>query len=586
MKNPIVSALNLFWVALFVISTPIPSKADAPDITVFVAKQILTMEPAMPEAKVVAVSGGRILGVGRSLDDLSAWLEGRDYTLNDQFKDKVLMPGFIDPHIHPLLGAIIFPSTFITPDRWELPGEVVSPAKTPEAFKVRLAEKVAGEDTSPFITWGYHHSWHGPLTRGDLDAISTSRPIIVWHRSFHEIIVNSKGLELMGFDPASDDPGDLPTGTDPHHVDLAKGHFKETGQPVAVARLQSVLNDPARIAEGLATLKTMAHEGGITTMADMGVGILGSIDLEWNIMSSAFDAPDTSMRLMLVPMAPTLMKEAGSLNGAVALAKELPQKYQGKNIFFRNDVKLLADGAFFSLLMQMNPPGYTDGHEGEWLMPPEQLRQIGKAFWEEDIDIHIHVNGDKGVDAVLDALADWQRSTPRPEHRTSLEHFGYSTENQNRRVAKLGATVSAQPYYLHVLGDKYAQGGLGYDRASQISRLGSLEAKGVPVALHSDVTMAPPHPLLLAWVAANRVTDEGTRMAPNERLSVEKAMRAITIDAAYILGLDDKIGSIHAGKKADFTVLEDDPFRVRRIKLKDIEVWGTVFEGEVFPKKL
>lgn len=583
MKTPLTLAIAVFWITFCVAAAAIPSAAEEAPITVFVAKQIRTMEPAMPEAKVVAVSQGRILGVGRSIEDLSAWLEGRDVTLNDQFKDKILMPGFIDPHIHPLLGAIIFPSTFITPDRWVLPGEVVEPVKTPEAFRSRLAEKVAGDDTSPFITWGYHHSWHGPLTRADLDAISTKRPIVVWHRSFHEIIVNSKGLELMGFDPASDDPGPLPAGTDPHHVDLAKGHFKETGQPVAVARLQSVLNAPARIAQGLATLKTMAHEGGITTMADMGVGILGSINLEWNIMSNTFDAPDTSMRLMLVPMAPTLMKEAGSLKGAVALAKALPQKYQGRNIFFRNDVKLLADGAFFSLLMQMNPPGYTDGHEGEWLMPPEQLTQIGKAFWDEGLDIHIHVNGDKGVDAVLDALSSWQRATPRPEHRTSLEHFGYSTEDQNRRVAKLGATVSAQPYYLHVLGDKYAQEGLGYDRASQISRLGSLEAKGVPIALHSDVTMAPPHPLLLAWVAANRVTDEGTKLAPNERISVEKAMRAITIDAAYILGLENEIGSIRAGKKADFTVLEDDPFRVRRMKLKDIEVWGTVFEGEVYP---
>jgi predicted amidohydrolase YtcJ len=108
---------------------------------------------------------------------------------------------------------------------------------------------------------------------------------------------------------------------------------------------------------------------------------------------------------------------------------------------------------------------------------------------------------------------------------------------------------------------------------------------GIPVSLHSDFTMAPAAPLTLASVAVNRITAEGTLMAPKERITVEQALRAVTIDAAYALSMEQEIGSIVAGKRADFTVLEADPLAIDPTKLKDIVIWGTVFEGRIFPLK-
>jgi predicted amidohydrolase YtcJ len=133
-----------------------------------------------------------------------------------------------------------------------------------------------------------------------------------------------------------------------------------------------------------------------------------------------------------------------------------------------------------------------------------------------------------------------------------------------------------------VLSDIYAKNGLGYDRASQMVRLGTLERQGTVVALHSDLTMAPADPLFLAWIATNRLTMEGNLMGPEERLSLDKALRAITIDAAYVIGLENEIGSISAGKKADFAVLEQDPYAVDVSELRDIPVWGVVFEGKPY----
>ena len=167
----------------------------------------------------------------------------------------------------------------------------------------------------------------------------------------------------------------------------------------------------------------------------------------------------------------------------------------------------------------------------------------------------------------------------RPAQTVTLEHLGYSTEAQNRRIARLGLMVSAQPNYIRVLGDAYAREGLGPDRAAAINRLGSLEAKGVPLGLHSDFNMAPIDPLYLAWIAANRLTIGGSVKAPAERLSVMKALRAITIEAAQGIGMDAMVGSLAPGKKADFAVLDRDPFASGAAGLDKIKVAGVVFEG-------
>jgi predicted amidohydrolase YtcJ len=150
-------------------------------------------------------------------------------------------------------------------------------------------------------------------------------------------------------------------------------------------------------------------------------------------------------------------------------------------------------------------------------------------------------------------------------------------------MARLGAMVSANPYYLYALGDVYAAHGLGPERAAHMVRLGSLARAGVAISLHSDFTMAPVEPLRLASVAVNRRSASGKVLAPDERLDVAQALRAVTLDAARAIRLEDEIGSIEVGKRADFTVLERDPFEAPPEVLAETPIWGTVFEGEVFP---
>ena len=123
---------------------------------------------------------------------------------------------------------------------------------------------------------------------------------------------------------------------------------------------------------------------------------------------------------------------------------------------------------------------------------------------------------------------------------------------------------------------------MGPDRANRIDACGSALAAGVPLAIHSDAPVTPLGPLFSAWCAVNRVTPSGRVLGENERISVPQAMHAITLGAAWTLKLDHEIGSIECGKRADFCVLEDDPFSVDVMALKDVPVWGTVLSGRVF----
>jgi predicted amidohydrolase YtcJ len=114
-------------------------------------------------------------------------------------------------------------------------------------------------------------------------------------------------------------------------------------------------------------------------------------------------------------------------------------------------------------------------------------------------------------------------------------------------------------------------------------RSASVLKHGIPLSFHSDLPMGPASPLNFIWCAVNRVTPSGRVAGPDQRIDVDAALRAVTIEAAHSWRQEAKIGSIAPGKIANFTVLGEDPYVVEPMKLKDIPVWGTVFEGEVHP---
>jgi hypothetical protein len=174
------------------------------------------------------------------------------------------------------------------------------------------------------------------------------------------------------------------------------------------------------------------------------------------------------------------------------------------------------------------------------------------------------------------------RIHPRADHRFALEHYGMSTPEMARRLARLGGVASVNPYYLYYRSEFNAHY-VGSDRAYTAARLRTLVDAGVPTSLHTDTPVAPPVPLEEAWIAVNRFGLSGKVRGPDERIPVDQALRMVTIDAAFTLGVEDKVGSIAPGKYADFAVLTQDPYVVPSEKIRDIKVWGTIVGGKAFP---
>ena len=542
-------------------------------IRVFIAKTIHTMTHSAPTASAVAVRDGCILEAG-SLETLRPWLDRHDHEIDERFAGKIILPGFIDPHLHPSLAAVILPSHFITAFEWDLPDRVVEPVKTPEAYRVRLRQAVEKSDNQKefFLTWGYHQRWHGNLTKDELNAVSKERPILIWHRSFHELILNDAAIDWLNLDQ----------GLINRHpqIDEEAGRFSETGALAAMTALRPHILSPDWFIKGLNMLAGILHRNGHTMVGDMAWGIFDP-EREWDAYNEVLGGENTPLRCILVPRGISAAELAGDPETAMKDVIKLCER--GTDKFFLNKhIKFFTDGAFFSELMQVGEPGFIDGHHGEWLTAPEQFRSAVRPYWMNGWSIHVHCTGDLGLELALDVLSGLQDERPRFDHGYTIEHFGLSTEEQVERIKALGAQVSANIHYLHELGHIYAQESLGYERASQMARLGSLARAGVPFAMHSDYTMAPAKPLHSAWVAVNRINESGEVFCPNECVSVMDAIRGITIEAARMIGMHNEIGSIRAGKRADFTVLDADPFEIDPKFLNKINVHATVFGGKVF----
>lgn len=548
------------------------NSADA----IYFGGDILTMEgDSASYAEAIAVKDGKIVFVG-SKSGAEAYHS--DSTVMNDLKGKTLMPGFIDPHLHPILGAIVLSTKFASPFDWNFPWGKVSSVRGHDAFiaKVKEYEAAIKNPAEQLIVWGYMEPFHGSISRKELDALSTTRPIMVWHYSAHEMFLNTAALSSLGITEAE-------TKGNPQ-IFYSKGRFLEAGFfNVVVPKLVPTIMGDSIMKINMGKFSAVAHLGGVTTIGDMATGTTGSIDTDIKFISTGLENDQTPFRIQLTPDCNTLSLVLGADESKVMAAVKNLENSSSPHIVIGHSVKLFSDGAFFGQAFQVEPPGYKDGHKGEWIMTPERLEKELRMWWNTDYTIHIHCNGSGGLTTILDILEKLQKESPKKDHRLTIEHFGQSSEAQAKRIADLGAIVSANPYYLFSMADKYAAGNLGQERASEMVRLGSLLKNKVPFALHSDFTMAPIQPLLLAWVAVNRITADGTTMASNEKIPVYNALQAITSNAAFVLHLDGVTGSITTGKKADFVLLAENPMKVEPIKLKDIKVLETVFEGKSFP---
>ncbi len=537
-----------------------------PSTTIFAARKIVTMNPSQPFATHVAVRDGRIVLAGSA----EAMKSLPDAALDERFADKVLLPGFVEGHAHVMEGTLwAFPYVGAY-DRRAPDGRLVQGLGDTAAVVTRLAEAAAATAGSdkPVYAWGFDPLQIGDqtLTRHDLDKVSTERPVLVHLASLHITIVNSRALELAGFDAGTNIPG-VPK--------LADGTPSGALQGLAARmRLFRVLGfNPMTGSLDRATVHAFAAAAtlqGVTTITDL------HNELSDATVAVYRDHADA----LAVRLVPAMASAAHPPEEGVAKIARL-QALNGERLHF-GLVKIVVDGSIQGFTARLRWPGYHDGSEnGLWYVAPDDLERIVTCYHRAGIQLHIHTNGDEATDAALDAIEAAQHAHPWPDHRHTLQHCQMASAAQFRRMKVLGVCANLFANHLYFWGDAHYERTMGPERAARLDAAGTAERLGVPYAIHSDAPVTPLGPLFTAWCAVNRQTAAGRVLGPEERLDVAQALRAVTIGAAFTLRMDDCVGSIEAGKFADFAVLEDDPLAVAPEALKDIVVWGTVCGGRV-----
>jgi len=541
---------------------------------IYRAKSIVTLNGYRPRAQAVAVRDGRILSVG-TLDECLAWGPAN---IDDTFADKILMPGMVEAHGHsaeamflsiPYVGYYDIP----LPDGSRAPG-VKSYEQLIEVLKAADADLSDGEI---LMANGFDPIFFEGQPRLDasiLDQVSTTRQIYVRHASGHLATVNTALIEAEGI--AADtvtsgvprDTSDKPTGElqEAPAMSLAKA---------AAQKLIALNGNP----EGLFDYGRLCRNAGVTTTTEL-VGLFMLIPQTVAIWQDVVNRPNFPARMSVynLPGIPGVPADY-----AAAAAKAIDFQSLATDKLRIGGIKLVGDGSLQGWTACCGAPGYFTGEDHALAQfTQDDLDLAVTTFHEAGLQIYLHANGDATVDQFIIAVDKALRKTAWLDHRHTAQHSQTTTTSQYRAMARLGIAANVFTNHMWYWGDQHYAQVMGPERVDRMWAVKSASEMGVSVTYHSDSGVTPTSQLHTAWCAVNRVTPSGRVLGEAERVDIETALRAVTIEAAFQLNMDHEIGTIEAGKLADFAVLESDPLECDPMALRDIKVWGTVVGGVIY----
>ena len=527
---------------------------------------VITVNEAQPRASAVAVGADRIIAVGEFTD-----IEGLigEHTRVIDIGDGCVLPGFVEAHGHPLLESVTLSDRILD----------IRPVSQLGDDADAVVEAIRREIITRGAQGAYAHGWDPLLQPGLpeptlawLDDLAPDHPLVIVHNSGHKAFFNSAAARQGGLSRLTPDPPGARYGRD------AAGELD--GSAEEIAAVLPVLGDAVLSADLPALLREECerlNRAGLTTCSEM-----------------AF-VPHYRPLVQGLREALTVRLRTYEVSNAQLHTDASPG--EGDDMLRQIGIKVWVDGSPWIGNVDLSFPyldteatraiGVPAGSCGHANYTAEQLHEIVEAYFPQGWQIACHVQGDNGVDTILDVYADVLRRHPRPDHRLRLEHVGAIRPEQLRRAAELGVTCSLFVDQLHYWGDVLVDGLFGPEHGSRWMPAASALAAGIRISLHNDPPVTPEEPLRNISVAATRRAPSGRILAPNERLTVEQAIRAQTLDAAWQLFADDVTGSLEVGKYADMVVLSADPCAVDPESIADLQVRATFLAGrQVFANPL
>lgn len=534
--------------------------------TIITADRILTVDDAQPEARAMLAAGGRILAIGE-VAEVEAAAAGMDAERVDR-PGTTIVPGFVDAHAHPLMYGQLLTWIDVSPSKAGSIPEIV------ELLREGAKRLPAGV---PIRGYGYEQRnlvERRHPTRHELDEVARDREVYIMNASGHGGVVNSFTLERYGV--TRDTPN--PEG----------GEFFRD----ASGELTGELSDAAcNVLTGLHGVK-IGHHGPNFHLADEPAEHQRQLDLvQREFLAGGVTAIGDAQVSKRELAAYLEMADRGALSLRVSmyfLSHLLDQVIElgitgpfGNAFLSATGIKLYADGTLGGWTAYF-PEGYVGDpcRTGQLYHEPEEYAGLVRRAHAAGLQTATHAQSPTAIAMVVDALEAALAERPDADARHRIEHCGLPTEGDIARMAELGIRPVNQPQHHYNWGEGVEQA-IGTP-GERFNPLGEFVAAGVPVTISSDAPVAEPRPLEAMQAAVTRVTRRGTKLGPDAlRIDAPAALRAHTLEGAVSIGREHELGSLVAGKRADFAVLSADPLAVPGEELAAIRVLETWVDGSM-----
>jgi hypothetical protein len=537
---------------------------EAPADLLIVGGRVFTVEPGRPWAEAVAVRGDRIVKVGTEAEVRT--LKGPN-TREYDATGGVVLPGINDSHTHFLDGSLGL-------DQVDLTGATTLPE-----IQEKVRQFAAGHPDEPWIlgTGWLYSSFPGRFPkRGELDAAEAARPVFLYSYDGHSAWCNSAALKAAGI-----------TATTPQ-LEKSQGEIvkdPKSGAPTgtlkegATSLVERVVPKPSHEKKKAALVQGMrrANSLGVTSVQNCSGG-QDEIDLYAELQreglltvrtSTAFTMPDTPEEL------------TDSLVATIEAARQAHQDH-----FVRaGTVKFFADGVIESNTAAMLAPYSNDpSTRGAARYDPARLETMVDRMDAKGFQIYIHAIGDRGVRMSLDALENAMRARPGRDRRHRLEHIETIDAADIPRFGALGIIVSMQPYHAYPEPNLLSvwAANIGPERVERAFAWNAIARAGGRLVFGSDWPVVTIDPLIGIHNAVLRQNTDGTPAGgwvPAQRVTLDEAIAAYTLNGAYGSFEEDAKGSIKEGKLADLALFSPDLFKVPAADIHKSRVILTVFNG-------
>ena len=519
---------------------------------------ILTMNTVAPIADSMFVSNGKIEWIGKY--DERPEDTGDDLDMID-LDGKFVMPGFVEPHMHLAPLAMLRAFENVGPFRFDTIEEVINRLSA-IASETEIGDWVLGCQFDPSLQDGPDY-----LTRDMLDRVSLDRAVFVYNASLHIAYCNSLALKIAGIDRDTPSPAGSEIMRDRYGE--ANGVLK-AGPAIAMVARHNPGIKKDNVAESCLSVLSQANEVGITTLCDQGTGLFQGVK-ELDLYESMRTSNQMNARLRY------------SVGHALAQRwDEVGLKWNSGDSWVRvTGWKIVSDGSNQGRTGLQREPFLNSEESGIAYIEFDELDRAVEDRLTQGWSVCVHANGDEAIDRILKVYERVDEMGLGPgDRRCRIEHCSILHDDQIQKMADLGISPSFLIGHVYYWGAAFVNDVFGLAKASKLDRTKSCEDLGIRWTIHSDDPVTEMNPLRCIENAVSRSMWKSDEVLnAEERIDVDAALRACTIDAAWQCHSDHEVGSLETGKFADFIVLESDPREVAVNKIKNVRVLETWVNG-------